>query len=305
MFELLKKTNIDFMGKRKYAFIFSGIMVALGIAAFVAIFLGKANLGIDFTGGTVLQGYFEKEVTIGELRGAMSRNGYDASIQSLHREVPHYFLIRVKSTTDDVNKMAEDLLGILEREFPGNKFHKDSVDGIGPAVGKILQKQARLAVLLAAAGMLIYIGIRFDFRFGVAATVATFHDVLAVLAIFFVLHKEITLLVVSGLLTLVGYSINDKVVVFDRVRENLKLFRKKGDFTSTLNISINEVLSRTLITGITVLFSLLVIIFIGGEVIHDFALALFLGIIIGTYSSIYIGSPIVLEWEKRAPKRFK
>ena len=305
MLELLKKTNIDFMGKRKYAFIFSGILAIFGLIAFVSIFLGKGNLGIDFTGGTVLQGYFEKEATIGELRAAMSRNGYDASIQSLHREVPHYFLIRVKSTTDDVTKIAQDLLGILEKEFPGNKFHKDSVDGIGPAVGKILQKQARLAVLLAAVGMLIYIGIRFDFRFGVAATAATFHDVLAVLAIFFLLHKEITLLVVSGLLTLVGYSINDKVVVFDRVRENLKLFRKKGDFTSTLNISINEVLSRTIITGITVLFSLLVIIFIGGEVIHDFALALFLGIIIGTYSSIYIGSPIVLEWEKRAPKRFK
>ena len=306
MLQILKKTNIDFIGKRHYAFAISGILVIFGIAAFVAIFLGKADLGIDFVGGTMLQGYFEKEVKIGELRAAMSKSDYDdAFIQSLHREVPHYFLIRVKTTIEDVTQIARDILGVLEKEFPGNKFHKDSVDGIGPSVGKALQKQIRLALLIALAGILLYIWIRFDFRFGVAATITTLHDVLLVLGILFILQKDITLLIVTALLTLAGYSLNDTVVLFDRIRENLKLFRKGGGFAGTINTSINEVLSRTIVTSLTTFLVVFVVFLVGGEVLHDFALALMLGIIIGSYSSIFIASPIILEWEKRSPKRFK
>jgi preprotein translocase subunit SecF len=307
MLQILKKTNIDFIGKRHYAFVISGILLILGLAAFVAIFLGRADLGIDFAGGTMLQGSFEKEVRIGELRAALSRNGYDdAFIQSLHREQPNYFLIRVKATTDeDVTKISGDILGLLDREFPDSKFNLDSVDGIGPAVGKTLQNQARWAVLIALAGILLYIWIRFDFRFGVAATVTTLHDVLLVLGILFVLQKDITLLVVTALLTLAGYSLNDTVVLFDRVRENLKLFRKKGNFASTINASINEVLSRTIITSLTTFAVVLTLFFVGGEVVHDFALALMIGIVVGTYSSIFVASPIIMEWERKSPKRFK
>ena len=306
MLQILKKTRIDFIGKRFYAFAVSGILVIFGIAAFIAIFLGKADLGIDFAGGTMMQGYFEQEVTIGELRDAMSRNGYDdAFIQSLHREVPHYFMIRVKTTAEDVTQIAQGILDVLEKEFPGNKFHKDSVDGIGPSVGKTLQRQARLAVLIALAGILRYIWMRFDFRFGVAATITTLHDVLLVLGILFILQREITLLIVTALLTLAGYSLNDTVVLFDRLRENLKLFRKKGDFASTINTSINEVLSRTIVTSLTTFLVVFILFLVGGEVIHDFALALMLGILIGSYSSIFVASPIILEWEKRSPKRFK
>jgi preprotein translocase subunit SecF len=307
MLQILKKTNIDFIGKRYYAFAISGILLVLGLAAFVAIFLGKADLGIDFAGGTMLQGYFEKEVKIGELRAALSRNGYDkAFIQSLHRENPNYFLIRVKATTDeDVTKISGDILGVLDREFPDSKFSLDSVDGIGPAVGKTLQNQARWAVLIALAGILLYIWIRFDFRFGVAATVTTLHDVLLVLGILFVLQKDITLLVVTALLTLAGYSLNDTVVLFDRVRENLKLFRKKGNFPNTINASINEVLSRTIITSLTTFAVVLTLFLVGGEVVHDFALALMIGIVVGTYSSMFVASPIIMEWERKSPKRFK
>lgn len=306
MLQILKKTNIDFIGRRYYAFAVSGILAIFGVIAFMAIFLGKADLGIDFAGGTMLQGYFEQEVRIGELRDAMSRNGHDdAFIQSLHREVPYYFLIRIKATAEDVTEISKNLLAVLEKEFPGNKFHKDSVDGIGPTVGKTLQKQARLAVMIALAGILLYIWIRFDFRFGVAATITTLHDVLLVLGILFILHKEISLLIVTALLTLAGYSLNDTVVLFDRIRENLRLFRKKGNFARTINNSINEVLSRTIITSLTTFLVVFILFLVGGEVVHDFALALMLGIIIGTYSSVFVASPIILEWERKAPKRFK
>ncbi|MGB8658480.1 MAG: protein translocase subunit SecF [Candidatus Zixiibacteriota bacterium] len=307
MFQILKKTNIDFVGKRYYAFGFSAILVILGIAAFVALFLGKADLGIDFGGGTLVQGYFDKPVDIGSLRGAMSREGYpDAFIQSLSRERPNFFVIRVKTTTEEaVTKISQNILSVLAKEFPDNKFTMDSVDGIGPAVGKTLQHQTQIAVLIAIIGILIYIWIRFDFRFGVAATLATFHDVLAILGIFFLLHREITLLFVTALLTLCGYSLTDTVVVYDRIRENLKLFRKKGDFNSTINASINEVLNRTLNTSILAFLPVTILFFVGGPVVHDFSLAMMLGIIEGTYSSWYVAASIAVEWEKRSPRRFK
>jgi preprotein translocase subunit SecF len=307
MLQILKKTNIDFMGKRYYAFGISAILVIFGIVAFIAIFLGRADLGIDFAGGTMIQGSFEKPVDIGDLRSALSRNGYDdAFIQSLRRERAGYFLIRVKATTDEeVTVVSQDILNVLAKEFPDNKFNMDSVDGIGPAVGKTLQRQARWAVLIALAGILLYIWIRFDFRFGVAATICTFHDVLVVLGLMFIFQREISLLIVTALLTLAGYSLTDTVVVYDRIRENLKLFRKKGDFASTINASINEVLSRTIITSLTTFAVVFTLFLGGGEVVHDFSLALMLGIIIGTYSSVFVASPIIVEWERKSPRRFK
>ena len=307
MMQILKKTNINFVGMRYYAFLFSGILVTLGIIAFVFIFMGRANLGIDFAGGTMIQGSFEKPMRIGQIRDALGRNGYgDAEITELKaREIPYFFMIRLKSTAETGSKVSNEVLDVLKKEFPDNNFRKDSVDEVGPAVGKILQQQARLAVLIALAGILVYIWIRFDFRFGVAATIATFHDVLAVLGIMFILHKEITLLIVTALLTLAGYSLTDTVVVYDRIRENLKVFRKKGDFAGTVNASINEILNRTLMTGGTTLLAVMSVFIFAGEVVHDFALALILGILVGTYSSWFVAAPIVLEWEKWSPKRFK
>jgi len=306
MFELIKKTNINFVGMRYYAFAFSGILMILGIIAFVFIFMGKANLGIDFAGGTMIQGSFEKSMQIGQVRDALRKNGYgDAEITELQRGVPYFFMIRLRSTAETGSKVADQVLGVLKKEFPDNNFRKDSVDEVGPAVGKILQKQARFAVLISLLGILVYIWIRFDFRFGVAATVATFHDILSILGILFILHKEITLLIVTALLTIAGYSLTDTVVVYDRIRENLKVFRKKGDFPGTINSSINEVLSRTIITGGTVFLAVLAIYFFAGEVVHDFALALLIGVLEGTYSSWFVAAPIVLEWEKWSPKRFK
>ena len=307
MFHILPKTNINFIGQRKYAFIISAILSLIGIIASVAILLGKANMGLDFSGGTMIQGSFEKPVTVAQVRAALAASGHgDAEIQELVGHIkPISFIIRVKASLTELGQVDSLLLAAIVKAFPDNSFHLDSSHEVGPAIGKLLRKQAQLAVLYSLLGILVYIWIRFDFRFAVAATVATFHDVLAVLGIMFLMQKEITLLVLTALLTLAGYSLTDTVVVFDRIRENLKLFRKKGDFEATINTSINEVLSRTIVTSLTVFVTVLAIYIVGGNVVRDFALAMIMGVAIGTYSSIFVASPIIVEWENRSPKRFK
>jgi preprotein translocase subunit SecF len=307
MLRIIKETNIKFIDHRRKAFIFSAILLLIGLAAFVMIMMDKANMGIDFAGGSMLQGNFEQAINIADLRDAVVSGGFpEASIQELERHnVENSFIIRVKETTTGEVKAIDKLLQIIEENFAGNTFSRDSEHMIGPAVGKSLRRSAQWAILVSVIGMIIYIGLRFDFRSGMAATVATFHDVLAVLGIFMILNKEITLLVVTALLTLAGYSLTDTVVVYDRIRENLKKFRKKGEFVNTVNHSVNEVLSRTIMTSLTSLLVAGSIFFFGGEVLRDFSLALILGIIIGTYSSVFVASPIVVEWEAKSPKRFK
>ncbi len=307
MFHILPKTNINFIGQRKYAFLFSAVLSLIGVAAFVAIMMGKANMGLDFSGGTMIQGNFEKRVTVAAMRAALGATGHgDAEIQELVGHIkPNSFIIRVKASLSELGQVDSLLLDAIGKAFPENRFHLDSSHEVGPAIGKLLRKQAQLAVLYSLFGILVYIWIRFDFRFAVVATIATFHDVLAVLGIMFLMQKEITLLVITSLLTLAGYSLTDTVVVYDRIRENLKLFRKKGDFEATINTSINEVLSRTIVTSLTVFITVLAIYLFGGNVVRDFALAMLMGVAVGTYSSIFVASPIIVEWENRSPKRFK
>jgi len=309
MFRLVKGTKIDFIGQRKKAYIVSAILLILGIVGFFAILFGKANLGIDFAGGTMVQGWFaESNVEIGELRDALSGAGFEGAYitELVGREHASTFLIRVKVSSEGGDRTTTQvILDAIGERFPGNTFTLDSVHEVGASIGRELERKAIWMVLLAIAGILTYIWIRFDFRFGVAATVATFHDVLAVLGIFFILNKEISLLVVVALLTLAGYSLTDSVVVFDRIRENLKTFRRKGDFVATINGSVNEVLGRTLMTSLTTFTVVLVLLILGGEVVRDFALALLIGVIVGTYSSVFVASPIVVEWENKSPKRFK
>ncbi len=306
--QLIGQTNIDFIGKRKYAYIVSAILVLLGIASLGFIFIGQADLSIDFSGGTLIRGNFAENISVADIRSAITAEGYsDASIQQVFGSVPNMFIIRVATATAGTGEETEarKLINALERAFPSNKFTLDSVQEVGPTIGKELQRQAGVAMVIALLGILIYIMIRFDFRFSVAAIVSTFHDVLAVLGIMFILQREMSLLVLSALLTLIGYSLQDKVVVFDRIRENLKTFRKKGDFIAAVNASINQVLSRTLVTQLNAIICILVILFLCGPVVRDFALALFVGMIIGTYSSVFVASTLVVEWEVRRPKRFK
>jgi preprotein translocase subunit SecF len=308
MFRMIGETNINFIGARKVAFIFSLCLVALGIYAFIMISTGHGNLGIDFAGGVMVQGHFQNKVSIEDLRGKLIPEFPDVQVtQITDFKEPNAFIIKTKSPeTEEAGKeRLSRIETVIKESFSGNNFMVDSEHIIGPAVGKSLRKDARWAVLISIIGILIYIGFRFDFRSGVAATIATFHDVLAVLGIFYVLNIEFDLLIVTALLTLAGYSLTDTVVVYDRIRENLKKFRAKGEFIWSVNKSINDVLSRTFNTSLTTLFVVLMLFFFGGEVLRYFSLAIILGVIVGTYSSIFVASPIVVEWEARSPKRFK
>ncbi len=294
MFEILGKTNIDFMGKRRIAFMFSSIMVLLGLVAVIQIGRGTANLGIDFAGGTAVQLKFDQPIRIDQARKALEAHGLgDAELQEFVQE--NKLLIRVKTSTTIEEKVAERVMTVFGQEFPANRFVVDSSTEIGPTVGKKLQQDALIAILISFAGIVIYIAARFELRFGVAAALATFHDVLAVLGAFYVLDKEITLLVVTALLTLAGYSLTDTVVVFDRIRENLR-FRRRDDIATVINNGINQVLSRTIVTSLTVVLVLIPLVLAGGEVLHDFSLALLWGVIFGTYSSVFVASPLLLIW---------
>ena len=294
MLEILGKTNFDFMGKRKLSFAFSGIMVLLGLIAIVQIARGAANLGIDFAGGTAVQLKFDQAIHIDEARKALDSNGVgDAELQEFGQD--NKLLVRVKASTTIEEKTAERVMAIFTKEFPNNKFTVDSSTEIGPTIGKKLQEDALIAIVISFAGIIMYIAARFELRFGVAAALSTFHDVLAVLGAFYLLDKEITLLVVTALLTLAGYSLTDTVVVFDRIRENLKL-RRRDTEEATINNAVNQVLSRTIVTSLTVVIVLVPLTLAGGEVLHDFSLALLSGVIFGTYSSVFVASPLLLLW---------
>jgi len=308
MFRIIGQTNINFIGVRKYAFVLSGALVIIGIVGFIMIVTGKANLGIDFAGGVMVTGHFDRTVTIEDLRSAVAAEFPNAEITNLKDfEKPNAFIIKTKrpETEAEGEQRLATLKKIIESSFAGNTFTAVSEHIIGPAVGETLRGDAQKAILLSLFGIVVYIWIRFDFRSGIAATIATFHDVLAVLGIFYLMGLEFDLLIVTALLTLAGYSLTDTVVVFDRIRENLKKFRTKGEFANSVNSSINEVLSRTINTSLTVLLVVGTLFFFGGEVLRHFSLAIIMGVLVGTYSSIFVASPIVVEWEARRPKRFK
>jgi len=299
MIELIKNPNINFLGKKYIAFVVSGILAVIGIIAIVQIATGRANLGIDFAGGTAIQFKFEKPVALHDIRTALENSGLkDFDLQDL--PTVNKILIRVKMTEQELGKVSDTITTILSQKFPDNRYVVDSTTVIGPKVGSRLRMDAAQAVVMAVIGILIYVAFRFQFKFGVGATVATFHDVLAVLGVFFLMGKEINLILITALLTIAGYSLTDTVVVFDRIRENLKM-RQKERVETVMNSSINEVLSRTIVTSLTVLLSSFALFFFGGEVLHDFSLAMIMGVIVGTYSSVFVASPVVLLWGGARP----
>lgn len=299
MIELIKNPNINFLGKRYIAFVFSGILATIGIIAIVQIATGHANLGIDFAGGTAIQLKFEKPIALHNIRLALESGGLkDFDLQDL--PAVNKILIRMKKSEQQLGQSSEAITNILSQKFPDNKYVVDSTTAIGPKVGGKLRADAAKAIAVAVIGILIYVAFRFQFKFGVGATIATFHDVLAVLGLFYIMGKEINLILVTALLTIAGYSLTDTVVVFDRIRENLKL-KQKESIETVMNSSINEVLSRTIITSATVLLTSAALFFFGGEVIHDFSLAMIMGVIVGTYSSVFVASPIVLIWGGKRP----
>lgn len=297
MIELIKNPNIDFMGKRMYAFVISGIIALAGFFALFQIANGKANLGVDFAGGTAVQIKFAQSVQLHDVRVALEQGGLkDFDLQDLPSE--NKVLIRVKKQEENLGGFTESIIQTLMQKFGDKKPVVDSTTEIGPKVGSRLKQDALWAVLYAIIGILAYIAFRFKFRFGVGATIATFHDVLAVLAIFFIMGKEINLILLSALLTIAGYSLTDTVVVYDRVRENLKKYLR-DPVEVVVNRSINEVLSRTIVVSLTVFLSALALFLFGGEVLHDFSFAMLVGVVIGTFSSIFVASPIVILLGKK------
>ncbi len=300
MRELIRSPKIDFMGKRKYAFGVTLVMSLLGLIAVIQISLGNANLGVDFAGGTAVQIKFAKPVPLHEVRVALEQGGLkDFDLQDLPSE--NKVLIRAKKQGETPGDTTEAITNILSAKFSAMKPVVDSTAEVGPKVGSRLKQDALWAIMWATLGMLGYIGWRFQFRFGVAATLSTFHDILAVLGILYLFDREMNLIILTALLTIAGYSLTDTVVVFDRIRENMKKAPKEP-LENLVNRSVNEVLSRTIITSFTVFLASLSLFLFGGEVLHDFSLAMLLGIAIGTYSSIFVASPLLVLLSKMKAK---
>ncbi len=294
MRELIGKTSIDFMSLRRFAFALSAILFALGVVGTVQIFRGEANLGIDLAGGTSMQVRFQKPVHLDAIRGIMAAAGHkEANLQAVSGE--NVVIIKVGAKGKEEKMVADQVVGLLRQNFPDNPLTVESVSEIGPAIGKKLRSDAVLALGVSAIAFILYIAWRFEFKFGVAAAIATFHDVFAMVGIFYIFHREIDLLFITALLTIAGYSLTDTVVVFDRIRENVR-FRKKPTFSETINLSVNEVLSRTIVTSLTVFLTCVSLLFFGGVVLKEFALALTIGVVVGTYSSVFVASPIVAVW---------
>jgi preprotein translocase subunit SecF len=278
---------------RKISFVISGIIALIGIIGIIQISRGAANMGIDFSGGTAMQLKFTQPVTTQAAREALAKEGLrEVELQEI--KDGNKLLVKMRKST---GKLADTVQEALKKEFPTNPFTVESSTEIGPSIGEKLKSDTLMAVALSMLGIILYIAWRFDFKFGVGAVVATMHDVLAIIAVFYVMNKEVNLLLVTAVLTIAGYSLTDTVVVFDRIRENLHK-SLKDPITQVFNRSINEVLSRTIVTSFTVFMAAGSLFLFGGEVIHDFAFALLVGVLVGTYSSIFVASPIVALWEK-------
>ena len=298
--EIIGKTNIDFMGMKKVSFIISAIISIVGLIGMIQMARGAANMGIDFSGGTALQLKFTQPIGMDKAREALARHNLkEATLQDI--KDGNKLLVKVGKTTLATGKVADTIEDVFKKEFPGNAFVVESSTEIGPSVGDKLRKDTLTAILISLIGIIIYIAWRFDFKFGVGAIIATMHDVLAMFAVFYVLNKEIDLLFITAVLTIAGYSLTDTVVVFDRIRENMHKNLKES-MHNIFNRSINEVLSRSIITSLTTFLAACSLFLFGGEVIHNFAFALVIGIVVGVYSSVFVASPIVSLWEERGLK---
>jgi len=306
---IIQDTNIDFMRQRKLGFIFSTFLLAAGI---VSLLINNGpKLSIDFKGGTLVSVQYTTDMNIPDVRNSLknikiSGQEFDFSTEEVKFfGDPSAVSIRIPLIENSPDNFAQKIVDHLYDSFP-NKVPEEKTNfvlnkgSVGPKIGAELSGKAVMAILSSLALILLYISIRFQFRFALGAIAALTHDVLITLGIFSILNYEISLPVIAAFLTIVGYSLNDTIVIFDRIRENLKSSNKLG-YPKTINQSINESLSRTLITSLTTFFVVFILWFFGGEVINSFALAMIIGVIIGTYSSVYVASPIVLLLNEKYP----
>jgi preprotein translocase subunit SecF len=302
MFQFFVGTDYDFLARRRIAYAVSLLLI---LASAVSLIVkGGPRLGIDFTGGTLLQVRFDQAVAVDEIRDALGRMGLEGSeIQEVHGETGREVLMRIP-----MGKTPEEVLSGVRAEIgakhPGIQVDLRKQETVGPKVGRELRGKAFWAILWSLVGILIYVGIRYDFRFGAGAVLALFHDVFITLGIFSILDKEFNITVVAALLTIAGYSINDTIVILDRIREQMREMRRESLYR-IMNVSVNQTLSRTILTSLTVLMSVLFLYLMGGSVIHDFAFAMLIGVVIGSYSTIFVASALVLELDNWMKKRRK
>ena len=291
--QFFRETHIDFIGKRKIFYAVSAVVIIVGLTVF--FMRGEKNYGVDFSGGTLQQFLFEKSIKTDDVRSALKEIGYgNASIQQYGN--PREVIIRTQVD------MSKDLNAMFKKKFPENAFQVLKVETVGPAVGKNLRQNAIISLLLGIAGILIYVMFRFNLKYGMAGVMALFHDVFIAVGALALAHRQFDLTIVAALLTIAGYSINDTIVIFDRIRENLRLV-KKGSFIEIVNLSVNQTFSRTILTTSVTMLVVIALLVFGGAVLNDFAFCLFIGFISGVYSTVYIASPLLISWQKKVAVR--
>jgi len=295
-------TRYDFIGKRKFALWLS--LIALLLCVGSIFFHRGLRYGVDFAGGLLVQVKFSKAVDISEVRKAMDAMGIkDAVVQKFGGE--DEFLIRVEKTSEDLEEASNKIQVSIKEQFKDQPPEIRRVEVVGPKVGKDLKEKALWAVGLSFLAILIYVAFRFhEFAYGLGGIAALFHDIIITYGVISIFNIEYSLTLLAVILTIIGFSINDTIVIFDRVRENIKKMRKEN-LETIFNVSINETLGRTILTSGTVMMVVIILFFFGGPVIHDFAFTLMIGLISGTYSTIYIAGPVVLLWEKYVTRRRK
>ncbi|MFA6092949.1 MAG: protein translocase subunit SecF [Elusimicrobiota bacterium] len=288
-----QKTQIDFIGMRYKFFLISGLLTAIAVAVLAVKGL---NYGIEFTGGSVVQLAYEKPVTIEDVRADAQKGGYpDVGVQQFTGT--QTFTFRLKTEGEGSADVVEKFIDVLQAARSENPIRVDQKDYVGPAVGKHLFRQALLAIILSLLGIVVYVAFRFNnLVWGLAGVLSLLHDVIVIFGFYSFMGSEFNLVLVAAVLTLAGYSINDTIVVFDRMREKMKIYRKES-LGAVINQSMNETLSRTIITGLSVLMAVAVLYLFGGPVIHDFAMGMTWGVVLGCYSSIAVAAPLVYQFE--------
>lgn len=286
--EIMKNSHFDFMGKRKWAMGFTIMLLVVSIAS---LFIRGLNLGLDFSGGSLIEVGYQQSVETESVRNILGKAGYAEAIVT-HFGSAKEVLIKVAPREGLTNAdLSSDILRALR--IADSSVDMRRVEFVGPQVGEELREDGGMAMLFAIIGILIYVALRFEYRFALGSVAALLHDVIITLGVFSVLQLEFDLTVLAAVLAVIGYSLNDTIVVFDRIRENFRRARKAGS-EEVINQSLNQTLSRTLMTSITTMLVLLALFFLGGALIHGFATALIVGVVIGTYSSIYVASALVL-----------
>jgi len=297
------KKVLKVVQRRKITYIISAVIIVAGLASIAM--RGGLKMGIDFAGGNMMQVWMQDEVTIGEVRDVLIDTGYGNNVQKIADSDKNLYILKTAALERDNDRVIQEITNALQEEFGNDRVVIEKVDIVGPRISSYLLRTSYIVGLVAILLILLYTTFRFKFRFGVAAICALIHDVLIVLSFISFFGKEMDTFILAALLTIIGYSLNDTIVVFDRVRENLRSAKAFEDYENTVNLSINQSLSRTIITSITTLLVVISLYVVGGNIMRNFAFALIVGILVGTYSSMFVASAILVDWHRLKPEKTK